>query len=248
MAEPIEDVLRRLRGFAEAPEGSDAYCASGDVLADALALADEVKQLSEQVQRLEAVVSGLYSHLPSNGSELVLFDVNRNAKLGPLLRPAAETALSRLMPPEQRNYRLTIVTNAGEGTDDAVERVIEAGSTTERTRALGLTYPKGVFSLSHVALPFPLTDSLYGLTPDFSEDFGINLGALAPRGERGTLIVSLDALLRMSSNPFFTYLAERIEERLPTTPATEAPELVRTPPASPPTLQTERPQRRRLRN
>ena len=201
-----------------------------------------------------AVVSGLYSHLPSNGSELVLFDVNRNAKLGPLLRPAAETALSRLMPPEQRNYRLTIVTNAGEGTDDAVERVIEAGSTTERTRALGLTYPKGVFSLSHVALPFPLTDSLYGLTPDFSEDFGINLGALAPRGERGTLIVSLDALLRMSSNPFFTYLAERIEERLPTTPATEAPELVRTPPASPPrsseprTLQTERPQRRRLRN
>ncbi|HTO79600.1 MAG TPA: alpha/beta hydrolase [Methylocystis sp.] len=163
----------------------------------------------------QAVVSGLYSHLPANGSELVLFDVNRNAKFGPLLRPSAETSLSRLMPPEERKYRLTIITNAGEGTDDAVERVTESGSIAERRRALGLTYPKGVFSLSHVALPFPLTDSLYGLTPDSTEDFGIHLGALPLRGERGTLIVSLDALLRMSSNPFFPYLAERIEERLP---------------------------------
>jgi len=169
----------------------------------------------------QAVVSGLYSHLPANASELVLFDVNRNAKFGPLLRPSTETALSRLMPAEKRNYRLTLITNAGEGTDDAVERVIEAGSTGEHTRALGLTYPKGVFSLSHVALPFPLTDSLYGLTPDSAEDFGMHLGALPLRGERGTLIVSLDALLRMSSNPFFPYLVERIEQQLPAAPKVE---------------------------
>jgi hypothetical protein len=58
----------------------------------------------------------------------------------------------------------------------------------------------------------------------------------------------------MSSNPFFTYLAARIEERLPNTPATEASELVKKPPISslpssePRTLQTERPQHRRLRN
>ena len=33
-----------------------------------------------------AIVSALYAHLPANGSELVLFDVNRNTKFGPLLR------------------------------------------------------------------------------------------------------------------------------------------------------------------
>ena len=33
--------------------------------------------------------------------------------------------------------------------------------------------------------------------------------------ERGVLIVSLDSLLRMSSNPFFPYLLERIEEGIP---------------------------------
>jgi hypothetical protein len=69
-------------------------------------------------------------------------------------------------------------------------------------------------SLSHVALPFPTSDSLYGLQPDPAENFGINLGAIAARGERGTLIVNLDSLLRMSSNPFFPYLIERIEESI----------------------------------
>jgi hypothetical protein len=90
--------------------------------------------------------------------------------------------------------------------------VIEAGAVTERSRALGLSYPIGVFSLSHVALPFPVSDSLYGMEPDTTENFGINLGAIAPRGERRTLIVSLDSLLRMSSNPFFPYMMQRIEE------------------------------------
>lgn len=166
----------------------------------------------------QAVLAGLYDHLPANGSELVLFDLNRNVKFGPLLRPSAEAALSRIVPPSVRNYRLTVVTNAGEGTDDAVERVVEAGATADQTRPLGLAYPKGVFSLSHVALPFPLSDSLYGLTPDQTEDYGVHLGSLAPRGERGTLIVSLDALLRMSSNPFFSYMAQRIEAHLPPRP------------------------------
>ena len=171
----------------------------------------------------QAVLSGLYDQLPANGSELVLFDVNRNVKFGPLLRASAEAALSRLVPSGVRNYRLTIVTNAGEGTDDAVERVVEAGATAEQTRPLGVEYPKGVFSLSHVALPFPLSDSLYGLTPDLSEDFGVHLGSLAPRGERGALIASLDALLRMSSNPFFSYMAQRIEERLPAAATRDSP-------------------------
>ena len=56
-----------------------------------------------------------------------------------------------------------------------------------------------------------MSDSLYGMQPDPAENFGVNLGAIAPRGERNTLIVSLDALLRMSSTPFFPYTIERIE-------------------------------------
>jgi hypothetical protein len=99
----------------------------------------------------------------------------------------------------------------------------EAGQVTERTRPLGLSYPADVFSLSHVALPFPPGDALYGLQPDGSEDFGINLGAMAGRGEHGALLVSLDTLLRVSSNPFFPYLMERIEEGIVPRLADDAP-------------------------
>jgi hypothetical protein len=99
-----------------------------------------------------------------------------------------------------------------------VERVTEAGATTEQTRPLGMDYPDDVFSLSHVALPFPVTDSLYGMEPDKSEDFGVHLGAMAVRGERGILIVSLDALIRMSSNPFFPYLLDRIDGKIGAAP------------------------------
>jgi len=160
-----------------------------------------------------AIINALYDNLPANGSELVLFDLNRNAKFGPLLRSSTDNILNRLLPAPPRTYKVAIVTNASATSDEVVERVTPAGSTTEQTRPLGLTYPGEVFSLSHLALPFPLSDSLYGMRPDATdEDFGVHLGAIATRGERGTLIVSLDSLSRMSSNPFFPYMMARIEE------------------------------------
>jgi alpha-beta hydrolase superfamily lysophospholipase len=159
-----------------------------------------------------AVVAALYDRLPEKGSELVLFDINRNAKLGPLITPATEAALDRLLPPGARAWRAAVVGNAGPGQDAAVERATEPGTTEERVRPIGIDWPREVYSLSHVALPFPVSDGLYGLDPDPAEDFGVRLGAVAVRGERGVLMVSPDALLRLSSNPFFPYLLARIEE------------------------------------
>jgi alpha-beta hydrolase superfamily lysophospholipase len=166
-----------------------------------------------------AVISGLYAHLPANGSELVLFDLNRAAAVSPLLRGAAETVLLRILPAPPRNYRTVIITNVSADSYKVLERVVEAGAVTEQVRELALAFPHGIFSLSHVALPFPTSDALYGIEPDLSEDFGVHLGAIAPRGERGVLIVNLDALLRVSSNPFFPYVLERIEQGIaPTAP------------------------------
>jgi len=159
-----------------------------------------------------ATVDAFYSKLPANGSELVLFDLNRFANYGPLLRSDRETLLQRVLPPPPRNYAASIITNAEASSRDVVERRVDAGTTTERVRPLGLAYPPEVFSLSHIALPFPVEDGLYGLRPDPRDDFGVNLGALATRGERGTLVVSLDELNRISSNPFFPYVLRRIDE------------------------------------
>jgi alpha-beta hydrolase superfamily lysophospholipase len=169
-----------------------------------------------------AIITSLYARLPENGSELVLFDMNRSAKLGPLLSTAADTVLTRILPPPPRRFRTVVITNAGGG-DEVAERVVEAGADTEQVRPLGLVYPLGVFSLSHVALPFPPEDGLYGSDPDPADDFGITLGTIAARGERGALIVSLDSLLRMSSNPFFSYMLGRVEEDLAAPQAAAAP-------------------------
>lgn len=170
-----------------------------------------------------AIVSDLYAHLPANGSELVLFDVNRTARFGPLLRTSTDTALARIVPAGPRRYRLAVITNSGDNNDDVIERVTEAGTLAEHSRPLGLNYPRGFYSLSHVALPFPVSDSLYGAEPDKSEDFGENLGTLAPRGERNVLIASLDSLMRASSNPFFPYMVGRIGESILTPAKTAQP-------------------------
>ena len=159
-----------------------------------------------------AIVNALYQNLPANGSELVLFDINHNTKIGPLLRPTAETVLQRLVPDAPRKFRMTVVTNESPSTAQVVERRTDAGATAEQIRPLGLAYPREVFSLSHLALTFPMNDSLYGLLPDDPTEYGVNLGSMATRGERGTLIVSLDSLSRMSANPFFPYLIDRIAE------------------------------------
>ena len=56
----------------------------------------------------------------------------------------------------------------------------------------------------------PVDDALYGMRPDPREDYGIRLGQLEARGERGVLLMSLDDLMRLTCNPFFSYLEERL--------------------------------------
>jgi alpha-beta hydrolase superfamily lysophospholipase len=159
-----------------------------------------------------AVLSALYALLPANGSEIVLFDINRNAKLGPLLSPAVEALVDRLLPPGPRRYAATVIGNADPDKDAVVEHRTVAGETAERVTPLSLDWPRELYSLSHISLPFPVSDGLYGLRPDPAEDFGMRLGAVAPRGELGVLVLDLDTLMRVSSNPFYPYLIGRIEQ------------------------------------
>jgi len=161
----------------------------------------------------DAVVRDLFSKLPENGSELVLFDVNRSAALDLLLSETTLARLGQLVPQGPQNYRITVIGNAT-GDPRVTETARAARATQVEVRALDMEYPRVFFSLSHVALPFPPSDSLYGTDPD-DEDFGVHLGNQAPRGELGTLLRGADALVRASCNPFYPYVTARIEELLP---------------------------------
>ena len=73
-------------------------------------------------------------------------------------------------------------------------------------RALGVA-PE---TLTHVAIPFPPDDPLYGLVGPTKAAGLLPIGRLSPRGERDVLSVNVDALMRLSSNPFFSFVADRV--------------------------------------
>ena len=172
------------------------------------------QSLADSTVSTPAVISNLYDRLPDNGSELVLFDLNRSLNYGPLLRPEMASLGDRLLPERERNYDLTVISNSPRSSQASALRT-PAHSERQESQPLTASYPPDLFSLSHVALPFPPDDALYGQHPDTSEDFGIHLGTLTPRGERGVLIVGLDLFQRVTSNPFYDYLVQRVDQVLP---------------------------------
>ncbi len=162
-----------------------------------------------------AVVEMLFNQLPKNGSELVLFDINQTAALRALYRPTSWVAVNALLPPPPRRYATTVIANASARTLNTVARTLPAGATDEKVVPLATAWPADIYSLSHVSLPFPPEDDLYGTRPVNPQRYGINLGNAALRGETGVLIVGMDAMMRLTANPFYGYMVQRIEETQP---------------------------------
>jgi len=160
--------------------------------------------------RAEAVVDVLLGHLAIGGHELVLFDVNRLAGAQPLLVDDPGPLTQRLLAMPERTYALTVITNATPRTLQVKELRAEAGTGRQTAQLLALEWPRAVFSLSHLALPFPPDDPLYGYeTP--SDPQHLQLGRIEARGEIGVLTLPLWLLTRQRSNPFHSYLLERID-------------------------------------
>ena len=162
-----------------------------------------------------AVVHAFYDVIADERSELVLFDINRASGLVPFIQPADATLLSRLTDASPRKYRRTLITNRDPGSLDVAERSIAPGATTIETRPLGLAWPRDVFSLSHVAIPFPLSDPVYGREEMTHPISIIRIGLLSPRGERSVFSIPSDTLMRLTCNPFFSYLDDRLVAWLP---------------------------------
>jgi hypothetical protein len=78
-------------------------------------------------------------------------------------------------------------------------------------RNLGYSWPEDVYSLTHVALPFPLDDEVYGLESAKVDAGYPHLGRVQILGESGALILPPALLQRLRSNPFYGYIEERIK-------------------------------------
>jgi alpha-beta hydrolase superfamily lysophospholipase len=156
-----------------------------------------------------ALVHALYDVIADERSEVVLFDINRSSGLVPFIQPADAALVSRLTDSSSRRYRRTLITNVDPASLDVAERTVAPGATTVDVRPLGLAWPRDVYSLSHVAIPFPLTDPVYGREESGAVPGMIRIGLLSPRGERSVLTVPSETLMRLTCNPFFSYLNAR---------------------------------------
>jgi alpha-beta hydrolase superfamily lysophospholipase len=176
--------------------------------------------LADATVHVEAVVSGLYDRLGRPADELVVFDVNYESGMRGFFRADPAKRLQTLVDRETTPYRLTVISNRADDSLAVVERTRPAGETGFEITDLGMEWPPGVYSLSHVAVQFPPDDPVYGFRPG-EGGHGLQLGALEPRGERGLLSVSVAQLTRLRSNPFFPYVEARLWELIPDTEAGE---------------------------
>jgi hypothetical protein len=159
-----------------------------------------------------ALVTDLFDPLPAGGHELVLFDVNRLVEFEPILTHDPADRLAALLRKAEPSFVLTVVTNADKHSRDVIEKRWDTDSDHPQMSPLDHAWPPGVYSLSHVALPFPPDDALYGAGP--FDDSELHLGNLALYGERGLLGISESDMLRLRWNPFHEYLETRTHEFL----------------------------------
>jgi len=151
----------------------------------------------------------LYARLNGAQHRLVMFDVNRSARLSSVQRPAARELIERVTRGERR-HTLDIVSNES---PDSLDVTLARSAPGERAipSPTGLAWPANVVSLGHVALPFPADDAVYGIQPGSGRSGVPSLGSLLLRGESGALSVSLGSLTRVRSNPFWPIIEQQID-------------------------------------
>ncbi len=160
----------------------------------------------------EAVVDNLLAVLAPDRHELVLFDINRTAAKSTLLIDDPGPLTQRLMDDATLRFAVTFITKENPQSTAVVARHKDPFTAdVSDIEPLDLAWPNGVISLSHVALPFPPDDPLYGRRPPDNDDI-LFLGELAMQGERGLLKIPDDWLLRLRYNPFYQVIETRVLE------------------------------------
>ncbi len=164
---------------------------------------------------VDAVVDNLLEHLAPGRHELVLYDINRQNVNTSVLVSDPGPLTARLMANDALPFALTLITNEHAESTAIVNSSKASMSAEVLAEAMDASWPAGMISLSHIALPFPPDDPLYGRGPAPSEDT-IFLGQMDVRGERGLLRFPTDWLMRLRHNPFYDYQEGRVVDWLGT--------------------------------
>lgn len=204
--------------------GRQIYRLTGKIRERVLALSAQQKKRFPPVLAFGSAVDAtvpptsvleLEQAIGPNGSEIVLFDINRMSAAADMIRAKGLAYLPPLLDADDLSYDLTIVTNISDDSRETVARIKPAGSGLWRSQPLSTPWPPQIFSLAHVAVPFRPDDPVYGATPD---DDPVRpyppIGSLVARGEKGISEIPMDLAMRLRHNPFFGYIEHRIARTL----------------------------------
>jgi len=158
-----------------------------------------------------SLIDGLFGQLPAGGHELVIFDINRISEIAQMFGQDPKENIEAGLHDTDLGFTISFVTNKSEKSRRVVVRKKRPGDSEIAEISTGLMWPKGLYSLSHVALPISPNDPLYG-GPNAGNSPGIKLGDITLRGERGVLQIPASAMLRLRWNPFYPYMERRLLE------------------------------------
>ncbi|HKQ96543.1 MAG TPA: alpha/beta fold hydrolase [Candidatus Polarisedimenticolia bacterium] len=179
------------------------------------------QSVADSTVSARAVARAFLDRLAPEGHALVAFDINRTAEVEPIMVAGAGARAELLLRGPALTYDMTLLTNATPETRALVAKHRKATQAEVVDTPTDLSWPPGIFSLSHLALPVSPEDPIYGANrPTGSRR--IYLGRIELLGENGLLALPTSALLRLRFNPFYSYVETRILEFMALSDKTES--------------------------
>jgi esterase/lipase len=175
----------------------------------------QIKQLNKSDRSFPGVISfqsivddtvdaksilNFISKLPGKNHEVVVYDVNQNEAIVEILKKKPDNLIEIMNKESPFKFKISLITNRSQGGDLMRLVELEANSRELTDSNLNFEWPDEIYSLSHIAIPFPPTDMVYGSN---STNNIFNLGRIAPRGERKMLNLDPSYFLRLRYNPFY---------------------------------------------
>ena len=160
-----------------------------------------------------AIVTLLYDRLPAGNSRLVVYDINRNSTALHLMNTQPRDVVEYFESSGPHDFAVTVLRNRDRTTNELDAYTLASGTTRSVVEPTKLAWPPGIYSLSHIAIPFRTDDLVYGDgTVNQGDGTDLKLGTLAPRGEAGVLMLTSDFFLRARHNPFYAFQAKALSE------------------------------------
>ena len=153
------------------------------------------------------LINVLFNRLVTKANQLFLFDINRVDRLCDLLNRSFEKSVFPNLKNANIPFQLSVLRNSS--TESQRVNVQTREDASWNIEELALHWPNGIASLSHVAVPFPPEDPVYGKR-EANLSSVLPLGSLSLLTEPSLLMIPNSLFTRCRHNPFYAFMEDRI--------------------------------------